>query len=214
MKLSSAANFSLLAFPACLVTTFFVAHANPNNLKGEIKDFQDHRNLRNRKAKEIEIDNSLPTLPPTIEGMDKDNPIMLFSGSTDNSNSTTLKNELTDSSSAVVTAEIIPPDSLDETITLQAIVTNWQSCTIGVDTCADGWRCCVLFLTGKAVIMGRTFVRTILDAVLHQRIALLRRRQRAKINAPNALSKLITSPRLMPLKFILQLPMVQISVSP
>jgi hypothetical protein len=143
MKLSSAANFSLLAFPACLVTTFFVAHANPNNLKGEIKDFQDHRNLRNRKAKEIEIDNSLPTLPPTIEGMDKDNPIMLFSGSTDNSNSTTLKNELTDSSSAVVTAEIIPPDSLDETITLQAIVTNWQSCTIGVDTCADGWRCCV-----------------------------------------------------------------------
>jgi len=39
----------------------------------------------------------------------------------------------------------------------------------------------MLFLTGKAVIMGRTFVRTILDAVLHQRIALLRRRQRAKI---------------------------------
>ncbi len=102
------------------------SHANPNNLKGEIKDFQTFKTI-------------------TICGTEKLRNLkwvstMLFCGTTDNSKRTTLKDELTDSSYAVVIAATIQPNALNGTISYQAVVANGQSCTIGVDTCANGWR--------------------------------------------------------------------------
>jgi hypothetical protein len=111
-----------------------------------------------------------------------------------------LKNELTDSSSAVVTAET----GLTPVLTAGGSVLHQRIAGIKRQHAALPMVANVLiartmlFPSGKASITEKTSVLTTLGAVLHQRIALLLRRQRAKINALNAFSKLIISLLLMP----------------